>query len=393
MSATRKRKKVLKIIAVVLALIIVLEGIAILVGISGRKTNTEDISSYTHAVEPELIPEFDEETGVWTFTTDDVFTVMQLTDIHIGGGYSTISTDKKAMRAVAELIKRRQPDLVIITGDLIYPSVLQSGNLDNMAQMKMLAELMKATGVYWAPVFGNHESDPGSFYSRQKLGEFLETLNPDNGGKCLFDCGEVSGVGNYAINIENSDNEIIQSLYLFDSGDYVFPFIKYAGLQPDQIEWYKQSVAKTNAVNYKRTGTEKTVKSLAFFHIPLEEYADAKKEFEENGYEDTENVKLYLGDFTIKKGDGAFEHITPSYYPDEVFETFAALCSTQGVFVGHNHLNTWSLEYMSIRLTYGMSIDYLAYIGIGYLDAQRGSNVISINPDGSFNITQDVLKD
>ena len=58
--------------------------------------------------------------------------------------------------------------------------------------------------------------------------------------------------------------------------------------------------------------------------------------------------------------------------------------STKGVFSGHDHYNNFSIEYKGIRLTYGMSVDYLAYPGIYKKGSQRGCTMISVMPDGSF---------
>ena len=47
-----------------------------------------------------------------------------------------------------------------------------------------------------------------------------------------------------------------------------------------------------------------------------------------------------------------------------------------------------SLEYKGIRLTYGMSIDYLAMPGIENDTAQRGAELITIHPDGTWDLKQ-----
>jgi len=47
-----------------------------------------------------------------------------------------------------------------------------------------------------------------------------------------------------------------------------------------------------------------------------------------------------------------------------------------------------SLEYKGIRLTYGMSIDYLAMPGIENDTAQRGAELITIHPDGAWDLKQ-----
>ena len=58
------------------------------------------------------------------------------------------------------------------------------------------------------------------------------------------------------------------------------------------------------------------------------------------------------------------------------------------MFCGHDHYNNMSLEYEGVRLTYGMSIDYLAMPGIEKDTAQRGGELITIHRDGSWDLQQ-----
>jgi len=57
------------------------------------------------------------------------------------------------------------------------------------------------------------------------------------------------------------------------------------------------------------------------------------------------------------------------------------------MFCGHDHLNTLSLTYQGIRMTYGMSIDYLGYSGIAKQFVQRGATLITRKPDGEVVIS------
>ena len=57
------------------------------------------------------------------------------------------------------------------------------------------------------------------------------------------------------------------------------------------------------------------------------------------------------------------------------------------IFCGHDHLNTLSLIYQGIRMTYGMSIDYLGYSGIAKQYIQRGATLITRKTDGNIDIT------
>ena len=71
-----------------------------------------------------------------------------------------------------------------------------------------------------------------------------------------------------------------------------------------------------------------------------------------------------------------------------VYDTAYALGSTTGFFCGHDHYNNASLEYKGIRLTYGMSIDYLAMPGIEKETRQRGAELITLYSDGSWDLQQ-----
>ena len=56
-----------------------------------------------------------------------------------------------------------------------------------------------------------------------------------------------------------------------------------------------------------------------------------------------------------------------------------ALGSTKGVFVGHDHMNNYTVNYQGIQLSYGLSCDHNIYV-VPF----RGGNLINIKEDGSF---------
>ena len=118
--------------------------------------------------ENQLIPELDED-GCWTFTTDRDFKVVQLTDIHIGGGLFSLKKDAKAMNAVAAMITAEKPDLVVLTGDMVYPVPFQAGTFNNEISTKLLITLMEKLGVYYTVCFGNHDSEA---YGTHKTSDF-----------------------------------------------------------------------------------------------------------------------------------------------------------------------------------------------------------------------------
>ena len=71
---------------------------------------------------------------------------------------------------------------------------------------------------------------------------------------------------------------------------------------------------------------------------------------------------------------------------DEAYKKAVENGIIKWMFCGHDHLNTLSLTYKGIRLTYGMSIDCLGYNGISKSYIQRGGTLITRKTDGRVDI-------
>ena len=325
--------------------------------IIGDKANIKRAESYDPVViENQLVPEKDEN-GYWTFTTDRDLKIMQLTDIHLGGGWLSLKKDSQAINAVATMIQAEKPDLVIITGDMAFPVFFKAATFNNKLPAKEIAALMEHLGVYWTVAFGNHDTEAYSYYSREQISDFYG----NSGFKyCLFQKGpdDVDGYGNQVINVKNSKGILTQSLYIFDShsytdGDFLGMMWKYDNIHENQVQWYRDNVNLMNKQNNERLKElglpeNSDVKSLAFFHIPLTEQRDAWYEYMANGFKDTENVKYVYG----KAGEGK-KIIYCGMGEDDLFETIQELGSTKGLFFGHDHDHNFSIYYKGIRMTYG----------------------------------------
>lgn len=374
-----KGKIALKVIAIILAVLVLLVGVLAVVNVVGVTSNRNFIKSLSKVKYDAQLQPAKDSAGRYTFVTDRDFKVLQLTDIHIGGGFMSIHKDGMALNAVAAMVAAEKPDLVIVTGDISYPVPVQAGTFNNKENAKLFADLMEQLGVYWAPVFGNHDSESYSYFSREDIGALYES---DVYPHCLFQTGreDVYGVGNYCINVKNTKGETMQSLFLLDSNSYTDTGIlasvtwTYDCIHKDQIDWYEQELKDITAEN---NGVQP--KSLAFFHIPLAEMKTAYYEYRDNGFQDTADVKYVYGEAKEKN-----DVVYPSELNEGFFDRVLTLGSTQGMFFGHDHLNNLSLEYKGVRLSYGYSVDYLAYMGIMKHGAQRGCTVITISTDGSF---------
>jgi hypothetical protein len=375
---SKPKKKILKSIVIVLLIIFATIGVAlgafVAVGQVGYLANMKKVRS-VGKLPATIAPYLSEETGYWTFTTDEDFVILQLTDIHIGAGTLSMQKDAWAIEAVEQLVTRVKPNLVVISGDVVFSIPIYS-TTNNQKQAEAVAQLLDNLGVYWTIAFGNHDSEKEVLakYSREEVAKIVYENRSEY---CLFQRGptDIYGEGNTIINVENSAGLISQAIVLIDSNAYVSINISvYDNIHQDQIDWYEQAITTLSSLNQNNGGG--AVKSIMYFHIPLKEYEDAYNEYAQNGYHDTADVQWIGG----KKGEGV-------YHPqaeDAVFETILRLGSTQAVFCGHDHVNNYSLKYKGVTLAYGMSIDYFAYRGISKKTEQRGGTVTTLHTDTTF---------
>jgi len=427
----QRRKKTVKglvITAIVLSCIIVLFGVFAIVNVVGVKGLTEQANAFAQVdyAGEQLAPTKDAD-GWWTFTTDRDLKIMQLTDVHIGAGFMSQKKDSWALNAVATMISQEKPDLVIVTGDIAYPVPFQAGTFNNLNATKIFATMMEKLGVYWTFAFGNHDTEVYSMYSRQVICDWYADQNFKY---CLFQAKTIEedkegfGYGNNVIKVRNSAGIVTEALVLFDShsytdGDYMGALWKYDNIHQNQIEWYVNEINAINTANHLIDTAAPNVPSVAFFHIPLREYRKAWATVrtwaeEQRGNIDffgdyanaypiepitiNEDIKFYYGVMgesdKSKNGertwgvycgvpDATLYPVVDGVEQDGLFFTTGKSIGLKAIFCGHDHYNNFSIEYKGVKLTYGMSIDYLAYPGIWKEKVQRGCTIIVVRTDGN----------
>lgn len=333
---------------------------------------------------PTSIQTFKDEFGISSLkqSSSAPIKILQLTDIHIGNGPLTLKKDKKAIEAVCKMIEATNPDLIILSGDLVYPVALMTGTNDNLTALKVLSRVIEKYETPWTICFGNHDADGSAKYSKSELCDFLESNELPN---CLFERGpsNLDGMGNHIINLYNSNGDFNSSIFLFDNGMYngETQLSGYMEICQSQTDWYEEKI---------KTMSEKvgeTINSYVFYHVPGKEYKNAWTEYKSG---ESENVKLVYG--------YANEENEKISCPSELgtfWDKAKELGSTKAIFCGHDHLNDFSLEYYGIRLTYGKSIDYTAYAfqGISSKTEQRGGTVLTVNENKDFQIEAKKLID
>lgn len=390
-------KKALKITGIVLASLALIFGIFAVINQIGEKQMNKYIDTFSAVeVEKPLTPVF--EDGEYYFTTDREFRVMQLTDVHLGGGFLSREEDKMTINAISAMVAEEKPDLIIVTGDVSFAVPYISGTINNAIAHRMFMRLMERLEIPWTIVFGNHDSEAYNYYNRATVSEMYADESLEY---CLFiPDGDLSGEGNHVINVKNTAGLITESFYMIDTHSYTDkdPLgIKwdYDYVKQDQIDWYANKVEAHKAANaavYAMLNDAQKLayadllapKSLMFMHIPLREVKAAYDESIANGKQDTENVKWLEG------FDGETDEVVYSSRTDEqLFETILEKGSTKGLFFGHDHLNNFVLEYKGVILSYGYSIDYLAYSDIDTRGYQRGCTIITCAPNGDATIVHE----
>ena len=92
-----------------------------------------------------------------TFNAKGKFKLIQLTDIHLG---EADENDVKSQALISKLIDLEDPDVVIVTGDVVSGYAWDGKTKPWAAiQYAKMADAITAKGKYWATTAGNHDEE------------------------------------------------------------------------------------------------------------------------------------------------------------------------------------------------------------------------------------------
>ena len=344
---------------------------------NGTNVNEAYIASLDYSVFPHHSSfTYDAESGVYTLRSENKdFRILQLTDIHICGSLSTVLTDRASFDACYAMIREAQPDLIIVTGDIAYTIPIQTFSRDNLLPIYQFCTFMNNTGIPWAMVYGNHDTEAAAGCTAEELSRLYREYfqrQPDCPMLYADVQPEIYGRYNQYLRIENPDGSLNRLLFLIDSNDYVqgIDAKKYDSVHEDQIAWYEETIDAVSAQEGR------LVPSFVFMHIPFRAYADAYEALQ-SGSEEAE--------YLFGKNE---ESVSCPDHDTGFFDSIVAKGSTEAVFVGHDHVNYLGVKYRGVDLVYSKSIDYIAYPKISKMTAQRGATLITLTPTGTYTIEQ-----
>ena len=246
---------------------------------------------------------------------------------------------------VKSLIAQSKPDLIFITGDMVYGSFDDSGRM-----FERFCNFMDSFCIPWACVFGNHDNESNK-------GAEWQCCMLENTSYGLFKKGDVSGYGNYTVGI-CIGNDVIRVLHMLDSHGCLSP----AGIYPDQIQLVKENTALIN----NRQNEE--VPGFICMHFPTREYKLAELS---KGYI-TEDRECYVigvdvdakdNDFGVKNQN--FKKMFTVCVPD--FLDTVKECNIQAVFAGHFHSVNTCIMYEGVKWVMGLKTGQYDYHNPGQL--------------------------
>lgn len=262
------------------------------------------------------------------FNDGGKFKVLQLTDLHLVGGYDAEAS--KTLKQVKEFVRDEKPDLIAVTGDVISQGVKSGYLLDRF--LKTIDSL----GIPFFIVFGNHDQEQ-ELTKAQMASRITACRNSIN---VIGENGELADM-RVPVKTHNGGEDALE-LYLLDSHtsiDDESPLadmhIRYEWFTFDQVWWIRNEFRKSAEEHGK------VLPSAAFFHIPLPEFLEA--------WERTTSEY-----FTHNNVDGVRgEYGGHSRMNSGMFAAMFEAGSIMAVLCGHDHDSDFIVNHYGISLIYG----------------------------------------
>ncbi|MGN1419828.1 MAG: metallophosphoesterase family protein [Acutalibacteraceae bacterium] len=296
------------------------------------------------------------------------FKIMQIADTQ-----EKVQVNPDTIKLIRLAVEREKPDLVVFTGDQImgYSSSFKKDAMNAVERtVKEIIKPIAENNIPFCVTFGNHDRDCGIDNNTQ-MNKIYKKLPGFICGECANDYD----TGTYSLQIKSSDkSKIAFNLYIIDSNAKEANGV-YSPVRKEQVEWYRneRERLKNDCGSY--------VPSLVFQHIPLPEFYDIIKRcsrFKKGAVEafySHSNEFYVLDDETIR--NGGFMHESPAA-PDinnGEFEAMKEKGEVLGIFVGHDHINSFSKKLDGIVLGYTQGCGFNTY-GPG---AQRGVRIFELD--------------
>ena len=244
-----------------------------------------------------------------------LFKIVQITDLHYKLG---VKASEQGLACVREMVETEKPDLVVVTGDIIYSAPADS-------TLSVVLKTFAQLGVPFCMTFGNHDYD----FKTPAVALYNQMQKTPN---CVMPVLQGKNT-DYSLPILSSNGKRTAAvLYCIDTHNK--PAIGgiggYQWISHNQITWYRQ-----RSMVYKQKNGGRPVPSLAFLHIPLPEFNYA-----------TDNTQCPMYGSRLERA------YSPSINSG-MFASIKEMGDIMGVFCGHDHDNDYAVSYFNVLLAHG----------------------------------------
>ena len=284
------------------------------------------------------------------FGPDGKFTIMQISDLQ--DFFPMKSLTKKVLRKVLD---ENDVDLIVLTGDNISSTTLVKGYA--ALAINEFMSIINSRGIPTAMTFGNHDDE-----NTTATKAFQVSVYEKYG--CFVGCaGEDLGDNNlctYYVPIYSSTdkNKMVSNVWMVDSCTYNVEndLGGYGCVTKAQVDWYKSTSEKLERENNGK------IPSLMFQHIIVPEIWDALAECEPG----TPGSVGHAGkSYTLPEGAKGIlgETPCPPNYTNGQFDAVLERGDVMGMFFGHDHTNTFEIDYKGVKLINTAGIGFNSYNG------------------------------
>lgn len=287
------------------------------------------------------------------FNSDHKFKIMQIADTQ---EIPAVSPDTLSL--INNALDREKPDLVIFTGDQIkgYSKKFKKDPAIIESTIDILVEPIAKRNIPFMVTYGNHDAQCGI----DNRGQYKFYAKYDN-----FISGDLRNsddVGTADIQIYSStEDKPVFELYIIDSHGKAKDGAGYAPVDKKQIEWY---VSRREQLKAENGGY---LPSLVFQHIPVPEFFDVIKKVPKGtkgavpAYGAHENEYFVLNDETIAEGGFMLESPASPDVNTGEFEAMSEKGDVLGIYVGHDHNNSFVVKYKGVDLGYTQGAGFNVY--------------------------------
>ena len=287
------------------------------------------------------------------FNSDHKFKIMQIADTQ---EIPAVSPDTLSL--INNALDREKPDLVIFTGDQIkgYSKKFKKDPVIIESTIDILVEPIAKRNIPFMVTYGNHDAQCGV----DNRGQYKFYAKYDN-----FISGDLRNsddVGTADIQIYSStEDKPVFELYIIDSHGKAKDGAGYAPVDKKQIEWYVSRREQLKAENGDY------LPSLVFQHIPVPEFFDVIKKVPKGtkgavpAYGEHENEYFVLNDETIAEGGFMLESPASPDVNTGEFEAMSEKGDVLGIYVGHDHNNSFVVKYNGVDLGYTQGAGFNVY--------------------------------